>query len=121
MITKYDSLIVAEHLLNLIMNDENMEAVTGYVKTFDNTREQGYRIHHYDQTNADKTIAFAQYRNTQETVVYASDSYEGHCGEYSDTFWDSSVRFASGDYNGAKTHIMKILMKTAAPATVING
>ena len=70
MIQKVSSLIISDHILNTILNDDRVVNFDGFVKTFNNCREQGYSIFSGKNYSNNQAIAFTQDRNSDFIVVY---------------------------------------------------
>jgi len=106
MITKTASLIAAEHVLNLVLNDPNTKEVEGWVECYQNGREQGFLVAQHitiDEPHI-KTIYFANHRNSDQIVVY--------CGKYScqglsDDAWQNA--FYSKSHEEAAEYIISKL------------
>lgn len=69
MIELGQSLLVAQEILNRLIHESGH--INGWVDTFDNCREQGYRVTAYNKkVNLFRTIAFAQDRNTDMITLF---------------------------------------------------
>jgi hypothetical protein len=101
---------VAQELLDGVLSDPRQGQVEGYVAMFENGREQGYRIVHYEGGGQSKTIAFSENRNSDDIVIYKSDDFEDNNGHYSDAFWGSRRFFRYDDFQGAIDYIYDIMI-----------
>ncbi len=108
MIQKVSSLIIADHVLNLIINDDRSVNFNGFVKTFNNGREQGYTIFSGRNYSNNQAIAFAQDRNSDMIVVFRGLDDAGYptCrGE------QGRKDFQPNDFNNVVGHIFMLLEK----------
>jgi hypothetical protein len=76
LITKSFSLMAAEYILNLLMNDDRAEELSAYVKPYVNGREEGFTIVAYF-TKTSKTITFSLDRNSDKIVIYSKLNKQG--------------------------------------------
>ena len=67
MLQKIQSLVAAEHVLNLVQNDDNVQTLEGFIECYQNGREQGFLIFGLKDN---KAIYWANHRNTDQIVVY---------------------------------------------------
>lgn len=71
MIYKVDSLMTAERVVDLVLNNTDLVDVWGYVEAYQNGREQGLLIYF----DGDKCLYICEHRNGDQPTVY--------CGRYS--------------------------------------
>lgn len=116
MIQKHNSLVVADTLLNYLMNDEEAPRVDGTVRTFENCREQGYAID--IDTAFDKQfeypfprVTFAENRNSDQIVVYIGPPEGGPNTDLSEKAYRNAKYFHPEDYYKATRYIFETLAK----------
>ena len=111
MIKLIDSLGISNIILNLLLNDTEVNRFDGYIETFSNYREQGYKLIVCNIIN-DKvnklTVCFSKYRNSNDIVVYYSNQYEGE--KYSSIFWDNAKLFKYNDFYEVVDYIKELLI-----------
>ena len=114
MIRKHNSLVVADNLLNVLMNDEEAPKVDGCVRTFENCREQGYAISIHKAFDKEfdhpyLQVSFAENRNSDQIVVYIGPSEEDTNTDLSKEAYRNARYFSPGDYHAATRYIFSTL------------
>lgn len=112
----HNSLCIAKAILNRIQRRQDLYQYRdikgqGWAEAFSNGREQGYMLRILNNKNSSTLIiAFAEYRSSDEIVIYNSASNgEGHLNEFSDEFWDSGKFFEHGDLINTVDYIFSLM------------
>jgi len=108
MITLNNSLKVASKILLELQNDERSGKVDAYVMTYDNGREQGYRLNvSREKDSVTLTVAFAENRGSDEIVVYNSIGFI----KISNEFYESRKFFNYNCIDEAVDYIFSVVYK----------
>lgn len=103
MITKTESLVVSDHILNLILSDERSSEIRAYVIPYNNGREHGYSIVGTGNSY-DKMVTFSQDRMSDQIVIYS-----GSCpmsGNLSEEAYQSRKYFKNNRYLEVVSYIL---------------
>ena len=75
---------------------------------YTNGREHGYHLHNWETRRA---VSFAEYRNSDNIVVYAGEEkeFEFNTRIPDDNVYEGKMMFAPGDYKHAATYIVQFL------------
>ena len=110
MICKHNSLVVAETILHLLINDERSENMDGTVRVFDNCRQQGFSIS-FHKIKSDKeftypypAVTFSENRNSDEIVLYFGPRFNTKITEES---YQNREFLSPGDYSKAVDRIFE--------------
>lgn len=80
MIQKCRSLIRAENVVNIVMNDDRTQHIEATVDSYQNGREQGLQIC-YIESDYDTAFFIAEHRNVDDVVVYVGKPQMQSLGE----------------------------------------
>lgn len=111
MIELIESLKLAGLLLKDLQRDKRSKKVDAYVKVYDNGREQGYMLKVSHKKNTDQlTIAFSEWRGSDEIVVYNSKVLgDGSGSMISDEFYKSKKFFDWDCREDARDYIFSLI------------
>ena len=114
-IRKVSSLVVAETVINLLINNEHLphneaEGIyPPYIESYQNGREQGLTVAGLGNMMA---IHVAEYRRSDNIVVYCGQM--AHQG-ISDDAYANQKFFEPGEYEEAATYISELIVKHGFP------
>ncbi|MNN11914.1 hypothetical protein D3C81_1248890 [compost metagenome] len=106
MIKMHPSLLVAMKVLDLLLADPRADVFEASVKTFDNGREQGFRLEFTPKNvtpeNYSRRICWAENRNSDDLVVYRQDAKM-------EILWDKGKYFAWTEEQLVVDYIFQLL------------